>query len=473
MARLDPMSKPRAGRSSVDVTHVGAHFALGRTRDIGGIWTKDAVARRRPGPPIESFPLTEEGGQAAWARFSTWEPNAQPVEYQHLTRPGGRAVYWVLATAVVLVIGGVAGAAIAARRSPTRHNTSAPRSTARSKQLIGTPDPTASAPVGTGYLAIGNGFVDYIQWTNNGGQLSGSAQAVSVSGQPPSLTTATQTLTVAGTLQGPTLSITFDGGAATFGTLSGKSFTLDFPQKDGSLAPVPFQAAAATAFNGALSDLNQRVTQANTQEANAQALQQQQQTIDSDVARVSADLASLPSTQSTMTSDVQAATAGDLQGEAKDLASTQTDQRNVVAEAMQYPGGNTGSVCVDANAVGVDANGVAVDANSVSVDVNGVVNDLSSTRSAVAALTSDFAQLQSDEASLPSYQPANVPTPDKVLHATANANSAIASTITSTNADIDTANGDVGTAYQYADAAMQAGNCGTTSESFTPMTHIS
>jgi len=466
------MTKPHKGRSTIEVTHVGEYFALGRSRDIRGIWTKDAVTRRRPGPPIEAFPLTDEAGQAAWARFSTWEPNAQPVEYRPPTRPDHRLPYRALGIAVVVVLGAVVGTGIAARRSGAHRNATAPRSKSRSRQLIGTPDPTAPAPVGTGYLARGNGFVDYIQWSNTRGQLSGSAQEVTVTGQPPSMTTANQTLTVSGTLHGSTLGVTFEGQPTTFGTIAGNSFTLDFPQADGSLAPIPFSAAPATAFNSALADLNQRVTQANTQEASAQALQQQQATIAQDAANVNTDIADLPSAQTAMANDVTTMEGGSLQTLAADVSTTIADGKKVVAEAKQ-PGADMDQVCTDADGVQSEADGVASDIDSMTSDVDNITSDLSTLGSQIAGLNADFAQLRNDEAKLPGYQPTNPPPPRAVSAAVATAKATVSNLVAKANSDIDQANAGGVAATNYANAAVQTNNCSGTMDPPDPIAHIS
>src|SRR5579884_3983124 len=44
-------------------------------------------------------------------------------------------------------------------------------------------------PVGTGFLATGPSFVDFIQWNDNNGNLSGTAQTVIVQGSPPNAST--------------------------------------------------------------------------------------------------------------------------------------------------------------------------------------------------------------------------------------------------------------------------------------------
>lgn len=115
----------------------------------------------------------------------------------------------------------------------------------RSGSSFATPaaSPSTVAPVGTGYLATGPDFVAFVQWMDNDGSLSGSLQETTTIGSPPYLTTTSQTLPLSGVLNGSKLSLSFQGHALTFGTVSGGSFTLNIPQSDGSLAPVDFLSA--------------------------------------------------------------------------------------------------------------------------------------------------------------------------------------------------------------------------------------
>jgi hypothetical protein len=132
----------------------------------------------------------------------------------------------------------------------------------------GASTPTSGEPVGGGYIATGDGFVEFIQWTDNDGNLTGAIQAVTTTNQPPREQTSSNTVSVTGTLQGSTLSITFDGQPAEFGTMSGNGFTLNVPQSDGSLASVSFRAANATDFNSAVAAFDQNVHAANQTEIN-------------------------------------------------------------------------------------------------------------------------------------------------------------------------------------------------------------
>ena len=328
--------------------------------------------------------------------------------------------------------------------------------------------PSTLPPVGTGYLATGSNSVDFIQWNDNAGSLSGSAQEVTAQGSLPTVTTTSHTFEVFGTRNGPAISLNFDHGAQVFGTISGGSFTLDFPQPDGTLAPVTFQSASAEQYNNAVSSLSQRVAQANQTAAHAQALQQEEQKINSDAAAVEGDIANgLASEEGSLTQAVQQ-TLSQLQTESSDVAKTKAEEQIVAGE-----GGSSGQ-CYDAGAVNYDAGTVDYDAGTVTYDANGVEGGLSSVRGTIQQLQSDFATLQSDEASLPGYSPSGAPSQSDINSAISTANAAIASALSTTNGYIDQANGDVTTAYQYVAQVYQAAaNCGSPPSTPAAQSHIS
>jgi hypothetical protein len=66
-------------------THAGVRFLLGFGREYYGIWDRLA-----PGPPIQRYPLTEDGWRHAWRQFVAWEP--APVTNRSGDRAGDRPV---------------------------------------------------------------------------------------------------------------------------------------------------------------------------------------------------------------------------------------------------------------------------------------------------------------------------------------------------------------------------------------------
>ena len=306
------------------------------------------------------------------------------------------------------------------------------RATSSTSQVSSQPSATTAPPVGSGYIATGSNFVEFIQWNDNEGNLAGSVQAVSTSGQSPNLTTTSNRVSVTGSLNGSSLSLSFDGGALAFGTLSGGSFTLNIPQSDGTLAPVIFRGATAAQFNDDVTKLNGRINQANQAARDAQALQQKQQTINGDASQVASDMASLSNGASDIGNDVQSVQSA-LTQVASALATTQALAQQVSSEAQQSAGGNGTSVCGDAQ--GVDGNAQGVDGNAQGVEGNaqGVQGLASRLRTLIQQLNSDFTTLQSDEAKLPGYSPPNPPSQSQVSQAASQANASIASALSTTN----------------------------------------
>ncbi len=331
---------------------------------------------------------------------------------------------------------------------------------------------TTVPPVGSGYLASASNFVDFVQWNDDNGNLTGSAQSVDASGQAPNLTTTNRTLVVTGTLNGSSLSLSFDGAALTFGTLSGGSFTMNFPQPGGTLAPLTFQSASATEFNDDVAKLGRQITQANQTVARATQITKEQHAIDSDISTVNADIASV-SDQSSLTKSV-ASTQSSRQQVATDLATTQAKLQQVANEAAS---GDQTQTCYDASqSVAYQASQSVAYDTSQGVEYNasqGVEYDASTLRTGITRLQQDFSQLESDEGTLPSYSPSGAPTQTQVDQATGAATVAISSAVATANSFIDQANADVATAFQYVAQAYQAGGCGMAPAQPAPVGHIS
>jgi hypothetical protein len=468
----------------------GEHFVLGQTESEGGIWTRQSMAGGQPGEPIARFPLTTEGWAAAQAQFATWEPNAQllttppagppPRAKRNVRRP---LLIGAVAVVIVAAVFGVAYLFAGRSHKPVNVATTPGPGTAEGASRAN----AGPHPVGKGYLAVGSDFVAFVQWTDANGTLTGTAQEVSASGTTPNETTTKNTLSLMGTLQGSTLTISFEHQPQSFGQLSDGAFTINVPQPDGTLAPVTFRAASASAFNAAVQALTQQVAAADQQAAAIQAQQQQQAAaaaalqkaesqVDSDASAVANDLGAVSKDESGLAGTV-GSTQGALQKEAAELATVHTEDQQVIAEAQQYPDGNNGQVCYDADQkVAYDAEqGVAYDAQQdVEYEaVQDVEPALSALRGDVSQLSSDFFAFRADVAKVPGYQTANPPDPTAVSGAAAAANKAIAVALATTNGYIDQANADVTTAFGYAAQAIQAGpNCGQPPTAPPPQGHI-
>jgi len=377
---------------------------------------------------------------------------------------------WTAFTVALLLV-----ASVAALVTRGITQSAAKRETARG---IGASRQQALPPLGSGYLATGTGYVMFIQWDDTNGQLSGSVQAVQSSGQPPDETTSSATVPVTGTISGSTLSLSFNQSPLQFGTLSNNSFTINFPESDGTLTGVVFTSSSAASYNHAVAQLNNTVTAANKTAEEQDAIAHVEHQIAKAAATVSSDISSngfftsgLVQEESNLANDVEAIPAA-LQTESNDLATTYAEEQKVATKAQQYPNGDYGAVCADARGVEADARGVEADARGVEADANSVESNISSVRGGISRLNSDFVTFQSDEAKLPGYQPRGAPTQQQVSSAINDANSAIASAISTTNGYIDRANAEVTTAYGYAAKAYQVGKCGTSPNPPSPQPDI-
>jgi hypothetical protein len=382
------------------------------------------------------------------ADTGTGVPNAKPTKHWYSPR-----LWWIIPGVLVLGAAG-AGAVVATR--PKSH-VAAPSTHSRSTNK------TASNAVGTGYLASTNDGVIFIQWTQTGDMLSGTAEDDTLSGSPPNQTVATDTITVSGQVNKSQISLSFNGGASVFGTLSGGSFTVNFPQTDGSLAAITFRAASATQFNQALSNLQSNTGSANQSAAQAETITSEQQSINSEAQTVSSDisdadsfggggLVQLEASLKQVVAGVQQGLAGVEQG----LTATQKAEQQVAAES----GTSGSSICGDAGSVDGDAGSVQGDAGSVEGDAGSVESELQSVRSQIGTLQSDFQAFQQAESAQPSYQPNNPPTQSQINQAVSAANSEVSSALSATNGYINQANADVVTAYGYVATAYQDGDCG-------------
>lgn len=331
---------------------------------------------------------------------------------------------------------------------------------------------TAPSPVGSGYLNTSSTSAAFIQWNSNGSNISGTIQLDYLQGTPPNEQLSTNSDPVSGQINGSQISLSFSGGTAQFGTLSGGGFTLDVPQSDGSLAPATFQSATAAQFNQAVLSLNGSVSSANATANQAQATANVESTINGDAAAVASDISGFGDRASALSSDL-GSVANSLATEKSDLAMTAKAEQGVIAEAKQYPGGNSGQVCADASQDSADADQVSADDDQVGAgDGNQVAYDLMRFRNAISGLQSEYASLQQAETALPSYQP-SAPTHAQVNSAIASAEKSVNAAVTQTNAAVDQANTYQTNAFQDAAGAIGAGGCGSPPSPPQGQQHIS
>jgi len=320
--------------------------------------------------------------------------------------------------------------------------------------------------VGSGYLAKESGAVVFIQWTQSGNNLSGSAQVETLSGSPPNQSVSTNTISVSGQLDGSTITLSFNGETKVFGTLSGGTFEVNFPQNDGSLAPVTFTTATATQFNQALADLQGNTGSANQSAAEAETVTSEQQSIDKAAAAVEADISGLKNDSGTLSSDLGGFTKDLAQAQA-DLATTAQAEQMVITESQN--GTDPNQVCSDSDTVQSDADTVGSGGDTVSSTADSVEGDISTLRSDISGTQQDFASLQAAQSQQPSYGD-GAPSRSAVNQAVAAVQTAITSALNTANSDIAQANSYETQAYNDAVAAAQAGKCSPPATQYTQPT---
>lgn len=405
--------------------------------------------------PTESIPpVGPPGSVPGWPMGPPPLPPPAPTKKWY-TRPR----WWVLIAAVVL-IAGATGVLVALHGSGNPSTKAATGGAGASTASTGQP------AVGNGYLANEPGAVVFIQWTESGTDLTGSAQVETLSGSPPNQTVHTDTLTVSGQLQGSTITLSFNGGTEVFGTLSGGSFTVNFPQTDGSLAPVTFSSATAAQFNQALAELQGNTGSADSQAAAADQLAAERAAIDRASSEVSSQLSGLQSDVSSMNSSLGAFSA-QLGQEQADLATEAALEQQVITESQN--GTDNNQVCSDADTVASDGDTVDSDGDSVSSDADTTESDVTGVRNDIGNLQGAATALQNAQAALPSYDD-GAPTQSTVNQTIASAQQAISSAIGTANTAIAQANGYENQGYQDAQGAASAGNCAAPAQPYTQPT---
>jgi small nuclear ribonucleoprotein (snRNP)-like protein len=257
-----------------------------------------------------------------------------------------------------------------------------------------------------GYLEKDNYGAMFIQWQRHGNDVQGTlSEAYSNPSRPTQLLS--RSIDFTGTISGSNVRLSLDTGETLNGTLNGSDLTLSLTASNGSLQAFDFHPATAADYNLAVAQVNKEVAAAQQRAAQAQARVQARQAIDADASAVVTDLGNLTNSVGSAKSDL-ASLPADLTSERNDLATTLSDMRAVLAEAVKYPSGNNGQVCIDANQVGYDANQVGYDVNQVGYDADTATNDLAAVTGGIARLRSDFRKLQEGETALPTYLPQSV-----------------------------------------------------------------
>lgn len=339
----------------------------------------------------------------------------------------------------------------------------------------GSPLSAPSPPSTASFMATGQQAAVFLQWRQSGDQLTGTAQVAIAEGTPPNADVSSDTIPFTGTLDGSSITLSFNGAPASFGTVAGGSFTLDVPTSSGVLTPERFAPAAPATFDAALASLRRDVDKANQIASQQAQLGTEQQAITQAAQTVEGDMSGLSSAGSQAIGDAQALQE-DVQAVANDLTTTQSDLQQTYSDAAQGGSAGPGVVCADAGTVAGDAGTTSGDAGSLSGDLErGVGSDLQSITQGIASLQSDYGTLQHAESQLPRslWPPGPIPGQSDVSQAINQANGATSQASSIANGFIDQTNNDVGSAFGDVAQAYQAGNCGPSPPGPPPIAHVS
>lgn len=145
-----------------------------------------------------------------------------------------------------------------------------------------------------GYLASNKNEVIFIQFTEQGGQLSGQVQFFGAEGRGWKKTEANNA-SFTGLRDGSNVSLRFAGfftDRTISGTLSGDTLSLVLPQPDGRLATVEFRRASVGEYNaeveklrGQVAKTNEATRRAQAEEARLEELRQQAAQVDGNIQR--------------------------------------------------------------------------------------------------------------------------------------------------------------------------------------------
>ncbi len=130
-----------------------------------------------------------------------------------------------------------------------------------------------------GYLARYSNGVEFVQWANSDGSLTGQRQLLYAPEEDP-LQIRSENMSFTGTLSDSEVSLTFSelGFSSTWtGTLEGDTLTLTVPEQDGTLATRELYAATVEDYNQAAQEFRRSVEQQAAEQAAAERTAAQQQ----------------------------------------------------------------------------------------------------------------------------------------------------------------------------------------------------
>lgn len=320
----------------------------------------------------------------------------------------------------------------------------------------------ASASAPSDYLSTGQYTAVFLQFTISSGRIVGLAYVDTVEGSNPNAHLSTESVKFTGTDSGDNLTLYFAdrASAPTFGTLNGRSLSLQLQQNNGTITTLTLGRSTVSAYNNFVSRWQTVIRNANARvsaqqaAAAARAAHQKQllNNLNTSIDQVDSDLSNMQSPGNL--SDDLPQVSDDLAQVSDDLAQVGDDNTQVGDDlaAGENP-------CNDISAEYGDSHVTYTDAETMlSYAKYYVGGDIGQERQFMGAAPDDWANYWQAQDALPTYKPTNPIPPLKV--ALAAAQKIINGAVAQVNSDIDQANGYVAQAYRMANAAQVANHCG-------------
>jgi hypothetical protein len=237
--------------------------------------------------------------------------------------------------------------------------------------------PTTHPPAPGGYLASGSNYVLFIQFTNTNGTLSGEWNEADVvtNTSKNMLQVSPFHTSFSAYLDGTQFNLDVSGHTYA-GSFDGNNVTIEFPQQDGTLAPITLTPASIDDYNNAITNVQNTVNQENQNTADAQAtastLAATATATTDEQNRLNYDLANIGGAINSLQSDADFSSI--LKRYSNEITQMQRDYQQEQSDAN---GGcaNYGTVGVDDGTVQVDQGTIQTIDGSLQVQISSMQSD--------------------------------------------------------------------------------------------------
>lgn len=256
-----------------------------------------------------------------------------------------------------------------------------------------------------GYLASGQNGVIFVQFTEQGGRLSGQMQFFGVKGRGWKVTDS-DNASFTGIREGEGVSLRFAGLFTEHtinGTLSGDTLSLVMPQADGRLAAVEFRRATVGEYNAEVEKLKGQAAKTNEATRRAQAEQERLDQLRQRGAQVDGGIQDAYESLNDRIGELDDAARFDdpLSGFDEHWREVQEHEKEFKRKAAVRPldSYKLGEVGYALQTLGHDQQSIRYDRQSLGYAVKNANEKISKTRDAVAALGKTWEELQAARSS--------------------------------------------------------------------------